>query len=102
LLDFEQVKGREGGLVVIAEVVEEDVGCGWGGDCNYGGGGVKGYEVRGVEEEFAVGVSGVEGPEVDGVVEGAGEEFITAGGDGQAGHGGGVAFEVAEEEVVVG
>jgi hypothetical protein len=101
LLEFEQVEGREGGLVVVPEVVEEDGGCGGGGDCDYRGGRIKGREVGGIQDEFAVGVGGVEGPEEDSVVDGAGKEFVAAGGDGEASYGGGVTFEVAEKEVVV-
>ena len=37
-----EVEGFEGGFVEVAEVVEEDGGCGWGCDCEDGGGGVVG------------------------------------------------------------
>lgn len=42
-----------------------------------------------------------ERPQPDAVVERAGEESVAAGADGEGGHGRGVAFEVAEEGVIV-
>jgi hypothetical protein len=55
-----------------------------------------------VEEELSVGVCRVEGPEKNSIIERAGDEFVAAGGDGKASYGGGVAFEIAKEEVVMG
>lgn len=96
-----QVEGGEGGFVVVAEVVEEDGGGAGAGDGDDGRGGVVGRQVRGREVESALGGGGREGPEAYGVVEGAGEEGVAGGAEGEGGDGGGVAFEVAQELVVV-
>ena len=49
-----------------------------------------------------MGVRGGEGPEADGVVEGAGEEGIRSWTEGKGCYGSSVTFEVAQELVVVG
>lgn len=51
---------------------------------------------------MALGVFGLCVPEADGVVEGARNKRVAAGVDGEGGDGGVVAFEVADEAVVVG
>ena len=96
-----QVEGREGGFVVVAQVVEEDGRGAGAGDRDDRRGGVVGCEVRGGEVEPALGGGGGERPEADGVVEGAGEEGVAGGAEGERGDGRGVAFEVAQELVVV-
>ena len=58
--------------------------------------------MRGGEVEAPLWGRGFEVPEPDGVVEGAGEEVVGGGADGEGGDVPGVAFEVAEELVVVG
>ena len=55
----------------------------------------------GGEVEARLRVRRGERPQSDAVVQGAGEECVAAGADGEGGHGCGVAFEVAEEGVVV-
>lgn len=55
----------------------------------------------GREVEPALGRGGGERPEAHGVVEGAGEEGVAGGAEGEGGDGRGVAFEVAQELIVV-
>ena len=96
------VEGREGGFVVVAEVVEEDGVGGCGGDGDHGRGRVVRGQVRGGEVQAGLRGRGLQVPEADGVVEGAGEEGVGARVQGDGGDGGGVAAEVAQEGVVVG
>lgn len=97
-----EVESSEGGLIVVAQVVEEDGGGGCGGDGDDSSGGVEGSEVGGRKVQFALGVRGVEGPEADGIVLGAGEKSVRGRGYGDGGDGGGVGAEVADVLVVVG
>ena len=95
------VEGREGGFVVVAEVVEEDGVRGCGGDGDYGCGGVVGGQVGGREVQACLRGGRGQVPDSDGGVEGAGEESVGGGAEGERCDGCGVPFEVAEEGVVV-
>lgn len=70
------VEGREGGLVVVAEVVEEDGVRGRGGDGDDGCGGVVGGQVGRREVQARLRGGRGEGPQAHRVVEGGGHEGV--------------------------
>ena len=97
----QQVEGREGGFVVVAEVVQEDRRRAAARDGDDGRGRVVRCEVGGGEVEAALRRGRRERPQADGVVEGARQEGVACRAEGERRDGRGVPFEVAQELVVV-
>lgn len=86
LLVGRKIESRKRGLVVVAEVVEEDRGCRLGCDRNDTGRRVEGHEIRGRKLQSPLHVSRTQIPDRNGVVLRAGDERVAARRDGQRGH----------------
>ena len=78
LLEGAQVEGGEGGLVEVSDVVEEDRGGGGGGDGDDAAEHIQRVDIGRSHINKKLRVFGLEVPESDGVVQGAGDEFVFA------------------------
>ena len=68
LVEGAEVEGREGGFIVVSQIVEEDGAGGGGGNCENCSGGVVSREGGGREVEAALRVGRGERPETDRVI----------------------------------
>lgn len=98
---FSDLEGGEGVGVDLARVVEHDDVGGRTGDGEDDGTGVVGAEVGPGDVEGVRGVLGAEVPESDGIVEGGGDEFVAARGEGEGRDGCSMASKIADVAVVV-
>ena len=101
LLDVEQVEGREGGFVVVAQIVEHDGLRGRAGDGDDARARVVRREPGRLEIQLTLGARRPAVPQFHRVIQARAHELVVARIQRQAGHARRVAFEVPDEAVVV-